>query len=218
MVFLFVSIALMREAMVERDKVRVERDTIKDVAVAYQENQVAIFDALMAEFQADLSRWDAKVDRDTLAFNFQSPEVLFATGETSLKPGFKAILEDFFPRYLAVLGRFRGSIEEVRIEGHTSSIWNQQTSADEAYFKNMWLSQGRTRAVLSYVHALPEDDAQRVWIKKHVSAVGFSSSRPILTATGVEDRQRSRRVLFRIITNAETQIRKIIGSQYEIDG
>ena len=34
MVFLFVSIALMRDALIERDK-------IKEVAITYQENQVA---------------------------------------------------------------------------------------------------------------------------------------------------------------------------------
>ena len=212
MVFLFVSIALMREAMVERDNVRIERDKIKDVAVAYQENQVAIYDALMEEFNSDLSGWGAEVDKETLSFNFKSPEVLFATGETGLKPAFRTILDDFFPRYMSVLDRFRGSIDEVRIEGHTSSIWNQRTPADEAYFKNMWLSQGRTRAVLAYVHALPESDEQRDWIRRRVSAVGFSSSRPVLTSSGEEDRDRSRRVLFRVITNAETQIRKIIGS------
>ena len=212
MVFLFVSIALMREAMAERDKVQVERDKIKDVAVAYQENQVTIYDALMDEFNSDLSRWGAEVDKETLSFNFKSPEVLFASGETDLKPGFRSILDDFFPRYMGVLDRFRSSIDEVRIEGHTSSIWNQRTPADEAYFKNMWLSQGRTRAVLAYVHALPESDEQRDWIRRRVSAVGFSSSRPVLTSSGKEDRERSRRVLFRVITNAETQIRKIIGS------
>lgn len=210
MVFLFVSIALMREAMIERDKVGIERDKIKDVAVAYQENQVAIYDALVKEFEPDLSRWDAEVDRDTLSFNFRSPEVLFATGETNLKPGFRVILDDFFPRYMAVLGRFRSSIDEVRIEGHTSSIWNEGSTEDEAYFKNMWLSQGRTRAVLAYVHGLPESANDRAWIKQRVSAVGFSSSRPVLTEAGGEDRLRSRRVLIRVITNAETQIRKII--------
>ena len=39
MVFLFIAIAFMRHVSIERDK-------IKDVAVAYQQNQVAIFDAL----------------------------------------------------------------------------------------------------------------------------------------------------------------------------
>ena len=43
MVFLFIAVALMRSAFLERDK-------IKDIAVAYQDNQVAIYNALMDEF------------------------------------------------------------------------------------------------------------------------------------------------------------------------
>lgn len=202
MVFLFVSIALMRDAMMERDK-------IKEVAVTYQQNQVALYEALMDEFEDDLTQWDAAIDKQTLSFEFKSPDVLFDTGKITLKPGFRSILDDFFLRYLAVLTQFRESIDEVRIEGHTSSIWNHRTTEDEAYFKNMDLSQGRTRSVLEYVYALPEALDERLWVKKHVAAVGFSSSRLILI-NGREDRQRSRRVSFRVITNAETQIRRIL--------
>ena len=52
MIFLFIAIALMRDAFEERDK-------IKQVAIAYQENQVAIYDALMDEFEDDLETWCA---------------------------------------------------------------------------------------------------------------------------------------------------------------
>ena len=47
MVFLFISIALMRSALIERDM-------IKEVAVAYQDNQVAIYEALVREFEQDI--------------------------------------------------------------------------------------------------------------------------------------------------------------------
>lgn len=193
----------MREAFIERDKV-------KNVAIAYQENQVAIYDALMNEFEKDLERWDAAIDPDSLTFTFQSPEVLFATGEITLSDRYKALLEDFFPRYMEVLDDFRESINEVRIEGHTSSIWNNYVSDTEAYFKNMELSQGRTRSVLSYVYGLPTSKDYRFWIKKTFAAVGLSSSRPVLTDAGEEDRQRSRRVTFRVITNADIQMRQIL--------
>lgn len=203
MVFLFIAIALMRDAFIERDR-------IKEIAVAYQDNQVAIYQALMEEFEQDLPRWDATIDADTLAFRFQSPEVLFEMGSAQIRGRFKEILSDFFPRYLEILQEFKESINEVRIEGHTSSIWNSSVSPTEAYFLNMDLSQGRTRSVLQYVYMLPELDGQRAWVKRHFAAVGFSSSRRILTPKGREDRARSRRVTFRVITNADIQIRKIL--------
>lgn len=203
MVFLFISIALMRYAFIERDK-------IKQVAVAYQENQVAIYQALNDEFKGDLEAWDAEIDQDTLAFRFRSPEILFDSGAIELKPAFQLILEDFFPRYLDVLDEFKDSISEVKIEGHTSSIWNQGSTDDEAYFNNMYLSQGRTREVLRFVYSLPSTKKYLEWVRANVAAVGYSSSRLVLDADGEEDSDRSRRVMFRVVTNAEIQIRKIL--------
>jgi len=202
MVFLFISIALMRSAFIERDKIR-------EVAVAYQENQVAIYEALINEFKQDLDKWSAEVNQETLSFEFKSPEVLFDSGQITLKPDFMNILSDFFPRYLNVLRSFRTSINEVRIEGHTDSFWTG-VSMDEAYFNNMALSQGRTRSVLSYVYSLPSVETDRGWVKQYMAAVGFSSSQLILKIDGEEDSERSRRVTFRTITNAEIQIRKIL--------
>ncbi|PVZ64479.1 OmpA family protein [Pelagibaculum spongiae] len=203
MVFLFISIALMRNAFIERDK-------IKQIAIAYQENQVAIYDALTSEFKEDLSQWDAGIDENTLTFTFNAPEVLFETGQIDLSPTYQALLDEFFPRYMEVLKPFQSSINEVRIEGHTSSDWNIGSSEEEAYFKNMKLSQGRTRAVLDYVYRLPSSAPFRQWIKFHLAAVGLSSSKPVLSLQGNEDKVRSRRVSFRVITNSDIQIKRIL--------
>ena len=203
MVFMFIAIALMLNAFKERDK-------IKQVAVAYQENQVAIYDSLMSEFKSDLERWNAEIDEDTLTFTFKSPDVLFESGSIKLSPAYQDLLQEFFPRYMAVLMPFKGSINEVRLEGHTSSNWNLDTPDDEAYFKNMRLSQGRTRSVLAYVYHLPSSRENIEWIKRHIAAVGLSSSRIILDNNGVEDKVKSRRVSFRVITNSDIQIKRIL--------
>jgi outer membrane protein OmpA-like peptidoglycan-associated protein len=211
MVFLFIAIALMMNANRERDYANIERDKIKKVAVAYQQNQVDIFNALISEFDKDLERWDADIDRETLSFEFKSPEVLFERGDTKIQPLFQEILSDFFPRYIETLRQFKESVNEIRVEGHTSSEWRQGLSETEAYFRNMELSQGRTRSVLSYVYDLPEVNTERPWIKKSFAAVGFSSAHiKLREGTDEEDKAASRRVTFRVITNAETQIRKII--------
>ena len=203
MVFLFIAISYMRY-------VHVKQEDIKEVATAYQEGQVAIYESLLKEFQTDLEVWDAHVDPESLSFEFQSPEVLFSTGEIALKERFQEILNDFFPRYLEVLRDHREVINEVRIEGHTSSIWNSKTTPDEAYFKNMWLSQGRTRSVLNYVYSNPAIAKDKDWVKSNVAAVGFSSSRPITWPNGRENEARSRRVTFRVITDVDIKMRTIL--------
>lgn len=202
MVFLFIAIALMRNAFIERDK-------IKQVAVTYQENQVAIYEALNSEFKKDLEAWDAEIDADTLTFTFKSPEVLFKTGKADLSQEYQQLLRSFFPRYMEVLDRFKDSINEVRIEGHTSSAWGR-ASDDVAYFANMALSQGRTRSVLQYIYLLPEIADDKNWVKLHLAAVGLSSSRLVYQDNGNEDNAASRRVSFRVITNADIQIKRIL--------
>lgn len=206
MVFLFIAIALMRNAFSERDK-------IKQVAVAYQENQVAIYEALQAEFKGDLEKWNADIDEDTLTFTFKAPEVLFKSGESAISQQYKELLTNFFPRYMSVLHPYKASINEVRIEGHTSSIWNASTSSEKAYFENMRLSQGRTRSVLEFVYSLESSENERSWIKANIAAVGFSSSKLVKRKDGSEDTAKSRRVSFRVITNSDIQIKRILQEQ-----
>lgn len=204
MVFLFIAIAFMRYMLVEQDR-------IKEIAVSYQDNQVAIYEALVDEFDEDLKNWDAVIDKQSLAFEFLSPDVLFSQGQTLLTPTFQEILDDFFPRYLTILTNFTDSIDEVRIEGHTSSDWSQVATDTEAYFLNMGLSQGRTRSVLNYVYqTLPTNSIEQAWVKNYVAAVGYSSSRLTLNPDGSENPEASRRVAFKVMSNAETQIRKIL--------
>lgn len=203
MVFLFISVALMLDVSKEKKK-------IEQVAVAYQNNQVAIYNSLQNEFKKDLIKWNADIEKDTLTFTFNSPEVLFKTGEVDLNGEYQRLLSEFFPRYMAVLAPYHDSINEVRIEGHTSSLWNNQATEKDSYFKNMDLSQGRTRAVLEYVYNLDSSKKYGPWIKSHIAAVGLSSSKLILNENGKEDEQKSRRVSFRVITNSEIQIKNIL--------
>ncbi|HBA8789597.1 TPA: OmpA family protein, partial [Escherichia coli] len=203
MVFMFISVAYMHY-------VRIEKERIKEVAVAYENAQLQLYNALDIEFAKDLQDWDAEIDKQTLEVRFKSPDVLFGLGSTELKPKFKLILDDFFPRYLKVLDNYQEHITEVRIEGHTSTDWTGTTNPDIAYFNNMALSQDRTRAVLQYVYDIKNIATHQQWVKSKFAAVGYSSAHPILDKTGKEDPNRSRRVTFKVVTNAELQIRKII--------
>lgn len=203
MMFLFIAVAYMYY-------VQVERENIKEIAVAYKDTQVAIYNDLNNEFKDDLPRWNAAIERNTLEFTFNNPEVLFRSGSPELNAQFQAILPDFFPRYMKVLSRYRGAIEEIRIEGHTSSDWGT-LRGEQAYFPNMALSQDRSRSVLQYALSQLTSEDDKEWVRSRFSAVGYSSSRRILDAdTRAEDTARSRRVNFRVITNSELQIRTII--------
>lgn len=74
----------------------------------------------------------------------------------------------------------------------------------------MNLSQARTRSVLQYILNMPTIRTDKQWLMKYLTANGLSSSRPILDHNGKENSKRSRRVEFRIVTNAEGQIDEIL--------
>jgi outer membrane protein OmpA-like peptidoglycan-associated protein len=189
-----------------------EAYNVRQVAVAYSEIKDALFEDLQAEFKNDLPKWKAQIIKEDLSIRFTEPEVLFATGSSELKPEFKEILSSFFPRYVRILtsAKYKGSISEVRIEGHTSSGWIGVTTPDDAYFHNMELSQARTRSTLTYALSLPQVSDQRDWLRQNLTANGLSSSHPVIDATGAEDPARSRRVEFRVRTDSETRIAKIL--------
>jgi outer membrane protein OmpA-like peptidoglycan-associated protein len=195
--------------------IRVEADAgrIKTVAAAYSETRDALYEDLRKEFSADLPRWNAQLIKADLTLRFSDPDILFAQGSSELKPAFKNILNDFFPRYVRILTspKYRDAITEIRIEGHTSSDWiGRGGSPDDAYLRNMELSQARTRSTLLYVLMLPQVHGDVDWLRRLVTANGLSSSRLILDASGKEDEARSRRVEFKIRTDAETRIAKIL--------
>ncbi|WP_421566019.1 OmpA family protein [Ochrobactrum sp. EDr1-4] len=119
-------------------------------------------------------------------------------------------MDDFFPRYLQVLDKYKDAIDEVRIEGHTSTEWAPNTPRLEAYFKNMDLSQQRTRSVLEYALKQPEVKSYQEWAIRHVTANGLSSSRALTQSNGNENSDASRRVEFRVLTNAKEQIVKVV--------
>jgi outer membrane protein OmpA-like peptidoglycan-associated protein len=131
MMFMLVAIVFMVKVDAESAKNRelmlqAEQQALrmKNIAVLYDEMRERLYDDLQSEFKADLPRWKATLDRD-LSIRFEEPDVLFNSGSWELKPLFKTIIADFFPRYVHILAsdKYRESIEEIRIEGHTSNIW-----------------------------------------------------------------------------------------------
>jgi outer membrane protein OmpA-like peptidoglycan-associated protein len=207
-IFMFIAISYM--LVVRADKEQIER-----IAVTYEKLQGDLYADLEDEFASDLDDWNAVLDRDTLAIRFKEPEVLFGQGETDIRLPFARILDDFFPRYLAILRKpdYIADIAEVRIEGHTSSEWSATATDEEAYILNMDLSQGRTRSVLEYALRIPEiqrDIRLRDWLRSNLTANGLSSSKLILGEDGHENDVESRRVEFRVRTNAEKRIVEII--------
>lgn len=201
MVFMLLTAAFM---------LRVEQTTTL-VVKEYEETKSNMLMALQQEFARDLKQWNAELLGD-MTIRFNDPTVLFATGSAELRPQFKQVLKDFFPRYIQLLtsARYRDAVKEVRIEGHTSLFWAAGMDPQTAYIRNMELSQARTRSALEFMLSMPSVSAERDWLVQHVTANGLSSSRPLQK----EDRSpkaelANQRVEFRIVTNAGDRMDQI---------
>jgi len=199
LVFLFIAIGFMIE-------MQSQKDSMKDVAISYRDSKANLNEALYEEFEDDLKIWDADITKDnTVVFN--SPEVLFEVNESSLKPEFKKVLNDFFPRYVKILTskQYKDEIKEVRVEGHTSDTWATLSSKKEIYLNNMKLSQNRAYEVLSYCYGLEDETTKqsRPWLEKFFRANGMAFSKP-------KEIEKARRVEFTIQLKSEDKVYEIL--------
>jgi outer membrane protein OmpA-like peptidoglycan-associated protein len=220
-IFLFIAIAYMI-------KVQKQYDAFVYLRKEYIEAQEAIAKKLETEFEKDLRIWDAEIDKKTLSVIFLEPDVMFDKNEARIKTRFKEILKDFFPRYIDALttAKFtfgdstylaKDKIAKIRIEGHSSPEWKMNTPERLAFQNNMDLSQRRASSVLRY--SLDKiKGADYDWIKRHILAVGYSSSEAKYDfSTNQIDNEASRRVEFRVVMDAQQLLYEIISGELPED-
>ena len=204
----------------------------------YQNIKAQIYEELYEEFRDRLEEWHASIDKDTLAIRFKKPEMMFDRNEDELKPEYRKILDSFFPSYIRVLlkketgtdqFRFKDHIVEIRIEGHTDSDSPPESACPPGrdgrpnsncgYYFNMQLSQNRARNVLKYCMDMMQGREENGWLIKVLTANGMSYSHLICPdgtedcPAGRENKQLSRRVEFRVRTDAEKQLESIADLQ-----
>lgn len=170
---------------------------------------------LNSEFSQYFMEWGAVLEED-LTIRFTNQRILFPPGISKIeRPNeeyggwFAKMLKNFFPRYMRVMNDVRNEFGEdeiraIRIEGHTSTEYINP-GKDGPFIRNMELSQDRARKILQYV-LNPQKISQSVSydndIVRLITANGLSSSQIICNTQGTEDRQASRRVEFKLLTNS----------------
>ncbi len=190
-------------------------------ANSYYAMRTDLYEKLMETFKDEVDSGKVSIDEKTLTISFKNPDVLFEMNDTKLREEYKETLNDFFPKLVKLLYTstytvdgvekpIKDEIEEVRIEGHTAT--SRFLTAKENYEKGMETSQERTRNILNHCINIKDKipNEQMNWIKKNIAAIGYSNSRHItFPDTNIENQEASRRVDFRILTNATNVITEI---------
>lgn len=201
-IFLFIAVSYM-EAVSDRTK---------DIR-SLKETKTELYKELYKEFKEDFkdTKWNAVIDSSNLSIRFANDNVMFDQDKDELKPEFRTILSDFFPRYLKIIlkSQYRKKISEVRIEGHTSD--------EGSYEHNLDLSQRRTQRVMTYLRNLPQykflNEDDKTTMLNWLTANGLSYGRTIdrdgnrtNKTKKPADKQKCRRVEFRIVTTSSELI------------
>lgn len=209
LIFMLIAILTISQVVAE------EQDRQK-IVTEYDLSKEEIYEDLQTAFSGKEEEWGIEINRD-LTIKFQNPDVLFGYLSADISQKFAGILDDFIPQYLKIINnpKYADKIKEVRIEGHTAD-WND-------YIFSIELSQNRSNAVLmailnnSYFNSLPPDDKAKIkfWLTSNGMGNGrtIDSDGSFTYLSGKEISSDSRRVEFRIVTNSEELIEKIINSQ-----
>lgn len=215
-IFMFIAISF----IVEVQKKQAQRDIIFEEFKATKEN---LYAELKEEFKDDFKQWEVELDKD-LSVKFTNPEVLFQSGEITIRPNFSKILDEFLPRYFNILlqEKYEKRIAEIRIEGHTDAVPAPMYDKDP-YIGNVILSQLRSAQVLKYFRQmdyfqkLNNSDIKKLqfWLTANGLSYGrtLDSNKELTVESGKEaNNKMSRRVEFRIITTSEQLVDKVIES------
>lgn len=217
---MFVFVLLLTSSMMRSQQ---DREKIQNSSEEYIRLKAELYIELRDTFAADTARWQMKIDSAKMLISFADTAMLFDNGSSAIKPRFKNVLDTFFPKYIRILSqeKYRDAVEEIRLEGHTDSLGLR---GRDPYEYNMELSQDRTRSVLNYcLGKIPDpkapvkrnpDTTLYDWTRRRITANGLSFSRPILKeASSAQDRGRSRRVEFRVRTNADKKLDELANGQ-----
>ena len=210
--FLFIAI-LMNQGLLNA------KDKIEEITGSSSEVRKELQNSIEENFSTDeLKKYHLDQENNIGAASFDKGDGRFLVGSSELTPEFKATLQVFLPKYIKAIDdvyeKDHDKIKEIRIEGHTSTEWysaenGTATSPNEAYIKNMELSQSRTRAIIEYALSLPELLPYQDLIKEKLTANGLSSSQIKRKEDGTEDFDASRRIEFKVVVNDEATVKAI---------
>ena len=134
--------------------------------------------------------------QENLTLSFLDNSLYFKQGEYELSTKQKKFLNGFSKKLVDFLNANRSKIASLEINGHTSSEWSG-ANFETAYLNNATLSQKRAYSVLSYIFK-----TQSRFMQNYLSEILKSSSHSYSQRSmlkGIENREASRRVTFKII-------------------
>ena len=188
--------------------------TLNNASAEGENTRNEMLDELKAKLQDFITNRGVRVEKDPndpLGLLVLVPEKFFnfALDKSEIPAGGVRFLEDFAPRLatVACTEKYKKEISSIVVVGYTDS-----TGKDE---HNLRLSQERSLSVVQSTLDIlgRQQDETKSCFLDFVSANGRGSREPIRFPDGTEDKDRSRRVEFKIRIRSleQREIRKVLG-------
>lgn len=136
--------------------------------------------------------------KNDLTIELISSNLYFKTSKYKLTKQQKSFLTKFSKKLIGFLKENQNSIKTMEINGHTSSAWGDLDFTTN-YLKNQKLSMNRSYSTLEFIFKNQNQEIKTL-LSKIFKGSGVSYSKKIVV-DNVEDKEKSRRVSFKIILN-----------------
>ncbi len=170
----------------------------RDLSIAQVSSSAkSFYEELLSIFKEDILENKISIKED-LSIKFIDTNLYFKTGEYKLNSKQKDYLEKFSSKIIPCLHKYKESINTLEISGHTSSEWGGADFSN-SFLKNEKLSMNRSYATLAYIFK-NQDELTKKWLSNVIKGSGLGFSKKIIL-NNIENKEKSRRVSFKIIFN-----------------
>lgn len=154
-----------------------------------------MYDELVKLFKTEIQNKELQINRD-LSITLTANALYFQAGAYKLTARQKAFLQKFSKKLIPFLKRHQKEIASLEINGHTSSEW-KNSSFEQRYLKNAKLSLQRAYETLKFIFSQQNTQTQH-YLTQVLKGSGESYRKRVMH-NAAEDREKSRRVTFKIL-------------------
>lgn len=168
----------------------------RDITMAQLSQQsVNFYDELLLIFKQEIQA-NKIIIKEDLSISFTDKSLYFKVAEYILTKEQKEFLQTFTSKLLPFLYRHKEHVTSLEIGGHTSSEWGD-AKLTNSFLKNEKLSMRRSYSTLEFMF-LNQDNTTKEWLTEVIKGSGLGFSKKLMQEEK-EDREKSRRVVFKII-------------------
>lgn len=169
----------------------------KDLSIAQLSNKsINFYEELCKIFAKEITSFKLTIKED-LSIEFTDKNLYFAIGKSELTDKQRLFLDTFTKKLLPFMYKYKHMINSFEINGHTSSEW-ANVSFSDTYLNNEKLSLNRSFSTISYMFT-KQNEKMQIFLSKVIKGSGLSFSQKKLNFYEKEDKEKSRRVSFKIV-------------------